>query len=345
MADVLDVGVSNEDVLDVQDRLTFLNLYEGPIDGSFTSSLGTAIRAFQEHVGVEATGTLEEHGLHYLRQYSDHHGYRRRHHERHSSGHAHGHGEHGGGHGPGTGGDQVWEYVNAVNNNSIHTFGEDSLVHGDRHSFRPTVAQTVVNVQHHALEMMSLSDQAFNRACERYHDFINMQVSLAEGGEDSVYGHIAMQAARSICDALGVRICGVLIDGLQQVFVHISLGLSHSMSKISYSQVVGTTSSQIKHFYQAGMLDLALQVGTWRHNFELELNQAIDPLLADLNSGKPVPAEHELWIERAYGSGGSNLDEVVEAMFGIRRPSELEQMEAEIYEFLVHKYYEARADA
>ena len=168
---------------------------------------------------------------------------------------------------------------------------------------------------------------------------------LAEGGEDSVYGHIAMQAARSICDALGVRICGVLIDGLQQVFVHISLGLSHSMSKISYSQVVGTTSSQIKHFYQAGMLDLALQVGTWRHNFELELNQAIDPLLADLNSGKPVPAEHELWIERAYGSGGSNLDEVVEAMFGIRRPSELEQMEAEIYEFLVHKYYEARADA
>jgi peptidoglycan hydrolase-like protein with peptidoglycan-binding domain len=326
--------------------LTFLNLYEGPIDGSFTSTLGTAIRAFQEHVGTAISGTLDEPGLQYLRQYSDHHGYGRR---RHGSAHkdrgdqgAHqkhaGHAAH-----PEVSGDQLWEYVDAVNNNSLHNFGAETAVKGDRHAFDHGVVQTVINVQHHALEMMSLSDQAFARACERYHDFINAEISLAEGGEDAVAGHVAMQVARAICDAIGIRVCSVVIEGMRGVLVQISMGLSHSMSKISYSQFVGETSASIKHFYQTGMMDLALQVGTWRHNFELELNQLIDPLLADLNSGKPIPAEHEPWIQHAYNSGGSNLDQVVQAVFGIRPPSELEEMEAEIYAHLVHKFYEARA--
>src|SRR5436305_14203404 len=95
MDELLEVGVTNDDVLDVQDRLRFLHLYQGPIDGSFTSFVSEAVMAFQQHVGVEATGTLDVHGLPYLRQYADQHGYGHHDqhaHESHPDGHGHGHG-------------------------------------------------------------------------------------------------------------------------------------------------------------------------------------------------------------------------------------------------------------
>jgi hypothetical protein len=284
MTDLLDVGVSNEDVLDVQDRLRFLHLYDGAIDGTFTSTLGAAVSAFQQHVNLDATGTLDTDGLHYLRQYSDHHGYGHQRREHHSSGHSSGHaGEHGPQ--PGVPADQLWEFVDGVNHDSLHFFGAEATVDGDAHAFRSTVIQTVINVQHHALAMVSLSDQAFARACERFHGYVNSQVALQENGPDGLSGHVAMQVARGICDAVGIYLCAFAWPEVKWMFEQVSMGVSHSMSKTSYSAFVGQNSSEYKRFYESRMMELALQVGTWRHQFEVALNRVIDPLLADLNSG------------------------------------------------------------
>jgi peptidoglycan hydrolase-like protein with peptidoglycan-binding domain len=52
----LDVGSSGQDVTELQQRLTTLNLYSGPITGYFGSLTQAAVAAFQGQHSISAVG-------------------------------------------------------------------------------------------------------------------------------------------------------------------------------------------------------------------------------------------------------------------------------------------------
>lgn len=54
----LGVGMQGEDVIHLQELLEQQGLYNGPVSGSFDSSMLDAVRAFQSKYGIPATGYI-----------------------------------------------------------------------------------------------------------------------------------------------------------------------------------------------------------------------------------------------------------------------------------------------
>jgi len=324
MAALLEVGVSNEDVLDVQGRLMFLQLYHGHCDGTFTSTLGDAIVLYQQHVGADPTGTLDEPGLQHLREYTDHHGYGHQHHSQHQQHHHQQHQEHGRHAEPAVGDVQ---------------FDEGSTVHGGP-GYYHHLAETLTHIQEHAILVAKLNDDAFVRACDEAKEYIDQQVAFYEMF-DTVGGHVAMQVARSICDAVGIYVCSFAWPEVKWLAEQISMGISHSTSKISYSKVSGWRAAEANQFFHAQYRDLVRQVATMREEMHTQLTALFDPLFEIVKNDEPIPPYHEAWIARCYGSGGSDLDDVVEGLFGLRRPSRAFELENEVYQKVVEDFHVA----
>jgi len=321
MADLLEVGVTSEDVLDVQARLMFLQLYFGQCDGTFTSTLGDAIVLYQQHVGADPTGTLDELGLQHLRDYTDHHGYghhHQQHHEHHQQHRDHHHEQH--------------ATVDVQ-------FEEGSTQHGGQ-GYYMEVANTLSRIQEHALLVAHLNDEAFIRACDEAKEYIDQQVAFYETF-DTVGGHVAMQVARSICDSVGKYVCGFAWPEVKWLAEQISMGIAHSTSKIAYSKVSGWRAAEANQFFHVQYRQMVREVAAMREEMHRELTALFDPLIELAKNEEPIPAHHEPWVARCYGSGGSDLDDVVEGLFGLRRPSRAFELENEVYQKVVEDFHVA----
>ena len=365
MTDILQVGVTSEDVLDVQDRLRFLRYFDGSIDGYFTSTTEAALIAWQQAMGEEPTGTLDVHGLHKLREYSnayhyghgamyadyghhdDYHGHVEHHHH---SGH-HGHVEH---HGDNAGYPHGEAHQQGHGHHSQHLPDEqghvgspveEDVVLANGPEFYGHLAQTLTNMQEHALLLAEMGDAAYLRGVQRFQAFIEQEASLEEDS-DAFDGHVAMQVARSVCDVVGIYACGkVTIEGLRWIAEQISMGVSHSTSKISYSYLSGADAKKVRAFYANEVTKLAHDNAKVRHELAWRIKQAFEPLYALVNAGKPLPPEQMDWIQIAFGTGGASLDYACHHMLGLRDTAGMGAVEDDVYNALVHKYWATRRGA
>jgi hypothetical protein len=359
--------VTSEDVLDAQDRLRFLSYFDGSVDGYFTSTTEAAVVAWQHAMGETPTGTLDEHGLHKLREYSDayHYGHGAMHADyghhddyhghvehHHHSGH-HGHVEHHGdneGHGHVEAhhpehGHHTRQHELPDEQGHVGSPVEEDIVLANGPEFYGHVVQTLTNMQEHALLLAEMGDAAYLRGVRRFQDFIEQQASIEEDS-DAFSGHVAMQVARAACDAVGIYACGkITIEGLSWIAEQISMGVSHSSSKISYSVLSSNDAKKIRAFYATEVTKLAHDHANIRHELSWRIKDAFQPLRELANRGKPLPPEHMDWISRSFSSGGQDLDDACTKMFGLRGAGEMDAVEDEVYAKLVHTFWEARKGA
>jgi hypothetical protein len=364
MTDVLQVGVASEDVLDVQDRLRFLGYYDGHINGEYDTATETAVTAFQHAMGGSATGTLDVHGVQQLRDYSsayhyghgathadyghhdDYHGQVEHHHHSGHHGHVEHHGDNEGhGHAESHQPDHGHRHHNASLPDEQGHVGspmEEDVVQGNGPEFYGHVVQTLTNMQEHALLLAEMGDAAYLRGVRRFQDFIEQQASISEDS-DAFSGHVAMQVARAVCDVVGIYACGkVTIEGLSWIAEQISMGVSHSTSKISYSVFSSGDAKKIRAFYAHELTQLAHENAKIRNELSWRIRDAFQPLRELANRGKALPPEHLAWISRSFSSGGQDLDDACEHMFGLRGTAGMGAVEDDVYSALVDKFWAAR---
>jgi peptidoglycan hydrolase-like protein with peptidoglycan-binding domain len=336
--DVMDVGVENTDVLDAQDRLRFLGYYHGHVSGSFDSATGEAVRSFQQAAGAADTGTLDAAGLQHLREYSDayHYGHGATHADYDShpgpSDHQHGHG-HGHGHGHEQGGSSEWA---------------DEVVHGTGTLFDWRAVETLNNIETHANYLAKVNDDAFIRSCTEFQHYVEAQAQFQED-IDALGAHVAMQVARSVCDAVGIYLCGLAWPEISYVVEQISMGIAHSTSKISYSYMATHDANEIRKFWKGRIVEIAHELATLHEQTHREVRKKFDVLRQQINAHQPLDPADIAWLSRCMGSGGTDWDEAVESLFGIRRESRVWELERDVYGKLVEEflsaYYDSKAEA
>jgi hypothetical protein len=222
---------------------------------------------------------------------------------------------------------------------------EEDIVLANGPEFYGHLAQTLTNLQEHALLLAEMGDAAYLRGVRRFQDFIESEAAISEDS-DAFSGHVAMQVARTVCDVVGIYACGkVTIEGLSWIAEQISMGISHSTSKISYSNFSGADAKKIRAFYAHEVTALAQENAKIRHELSWRIKQAFEPLRELVNVGKPLPPQHLDWISRAFAGGGEDLDYACEHMFGLRGTAAMETVEDDVYRALTHKFWEARQGA
>lgn len=357
MTDVLQIGVTSEDVMDVQDRLRFLRYFEGSIDGTFTSTTETAVASWQEAMGETPTGTLDEHGVHKLREYSnsyhyghgamyadydhhdDYHGHVEHHHHHGHAGHVEHHGDadghdhghlHQSGHGHAHQPDQQG-HVGAPT-------AEDVVV-GNGDEYYAHVLQTITNVEEHTLLLAKLNDDAYLRGVQMFQHFINGKIAEEEES-DALSGHVAMQVARSICDAVGIYACGKIVwPVFKYIAEQISMGIAHSTSKISFAHFASGDANAMRAFWGEQMYGLARERANVEKILHDNVREAFRELREVAQNRRPIPPAHTGWLAHAFENGGAALDEVSEGLFGIQGTAKLPQVEQDVYAKLYEDWY------
>jgi len=337
MSDLLEIGVSNEDVMDVQARLTFLGLYHGHCDGEFRSDLEDAVKAFQEHSTVEPTGTLDEHGLHYLRQYTDHHGYGHQHQEQHHQRHGH-HQSHG---------HEVLspqaEYEIMVGQNMTvdHVeYRDEKQVHGRNHgAYWSEMHQTLVNVERVAVDNARLNDEALGRALNDFREYAKRRVGEYQEyeltGED-----VAKQVVRSCMDFAGIRLCSTIAPGVCKFAVEmISTFCARKASAMAQKGVHhASNGAELERELERLVHDLRAEFATLEHDVRASVAEQFHPLYLAIKDEQHLPAADDQWLAQCYGGDTTQLNEAVEQFLGIPQPARVPEIESAVYQRMVEHF-------
>ena len=350
MADVLDVGVSNEDVLDVQARLMFLQLYHGHCDGEYSSTVAEAVIAFQHHVGADPTGTLDEPGLQYLREYSDSHGYGHQHQQHHEShGHQHGH-EH-------MGADE-WAIAQARlegaptiaveadpgDSVTVHLHGDG---HGHRHvqgNFYRDLRQTLHIASTRALLHATANDEAVRTACSAFKSQY-AAAKLKELEHKVTLEDLGKQITRSLMDVVGIRVCKDIGEAAGETVKwfaeQISTGMARKMAATTHNVLaVDHTEKSLVNGFEAMMSRAEVHASVCHDAADETIRHALRPVYTAIDQEGPLDTAETAWVAAFFDTNDDGIDDLIEQVFAIPGPTRRKEVEVQVYEQLVADFTE-----
>jgi hypothetical protein len=311
-------------------------------------------------MGETPTGTLDEHALHKLREYSDSYHYGRGgmyadydHHDdyhgqvehHHHSGHA-GHVEH---HGDADGHQHDHLHQKHVHGHDhrpdeqghVGSPIQEDVVVGNADEYYSHVLQTITNVEEHSLLLAKLNDDAFLRGVQKFQHFIEARIAEEESS-DALSGHVAMQVARSICDAVGIYGCGKVIwPVFHYIAEQISMGIAHSSSKLAFAHFSSSDANAMRAFWGTHLYEIARERANREKILHDNLREQFREVREIAQTRRPIPHAHTAWLSHAFENGGTALDEVAEGLFGLQGTAQLPQLENDVYAKLYEEWYQA----